>query len=128
MYVDRFGWGDESAPYLAFLAAIAHWRLNRPGDADAILTEAAAGVKKDSWQERILLFMRGQLAPDVLVSRARNVDERTEAHAYAGIKASLVGRHDEARQHLQWVKDRGSRNFVEYGMAIADLKRLDGAK
>jgi hypothetical protein len=72
--------------------------------------------------------MRGEIAADALLSRAGNNDERTEAHAYIGVKAALNGRADEARQHLQWVKDRGSRHYVEYDMAIADLKRLDVSK
>ena len=127
-FLDQFGWGDESGPYLALLAAIANWRLDRSADAEAILAEAAPTVKADSWQHRLVSFMRGEITADALLSRAANNDERTEAHAYIGVKEALNGRADEARQHLQWVKDRGSRHYVEYNMAIADLKRLDASK
>ena len=124
-YVAERGWGDESGPYLAFLAALAAWKLDRPAEAEAILAEAAPAVVENSWRHRILQFLRGELTGDALVSRARNNDERTEAHAYVGIKAAIDGRVDEARRHLQWVKDRGTRSYVEYGMALADLERLD---
>ena len=127
-FLDQLGWGDESAPYLALLAAVASWRQDRAADAEAILAEAGLTVKADSWPFRLVSFMRGELAADSLLSRAKNNDERTEAHAYIGIKAALGGRPDEARKHLQWVKDRGSRHYVEYDMAVADLKRLDTSK
>jgi tetratricopeptide (TPR) repeat protein len=124
-YLDAEGWGNESAPYLAFLAAIAHWRAGQPAEADAILSEAALVIKEGSWQERLLQLMQDRLPAETVISRARDNDERTEAYAYAGIKAALASRLDDARRYLQWVKERGSRNFVEYGMAVADLKRLD---
>ena len=32
-----------------------------------------------------------------------------------------------ARKHFTWVKERGDRNYTEYGLARAELKRLEGA-
>ena len=35
-----------------------------------------------------------------------------------------AGRIDEARTHFEWVKEKGDRNYTEYELAMAELKRL----
>jgi tetratricopeptide (TPR) repeat protein len=127
-YVDAQGPGDSSAPYMAMLSSVSASRLGRMADAEATLTAAAAALIADSWPDRLVRFLRGQLDAASLIARADNDDERTEAHTYVGIMAAIEGRLDEARKHLGWVRDRGTRHFVEYEMALAELKRLDSGK
>ena len=37
------------------------------------------------------------------------------------------GRPAEALAHYRWVKEHGTTTFVEYGIAVAELDRLDAA-
>ena len=32
---------------------------------------------------------------------------------------------ESEKLHLRWVKDNGAKDFVEYGMSVAELKRLE---
>jgi hypothetical protein len=38
---------------------------------------------------------------------------------------SLDGKRAEAVAHLQWVKEKGNPGFVEYELALGELKRLE---
>lgn len=41
-----------------------------------------------------------------------------------GLRMVEAGNRQAAREHLTWVKERGERNYTEYDLAIAELKRL----
>jgi tetratricopeptide (TPR) repeat protein len=124
-YLDKAGRGAEGAPYMAFLGAICHWRLSQPAEADATLAEVRPGLAEASWPARLMDFMQGRLAADQLVSSAKDVEQRTEAHAYVGFKALQAGRRDEGLGQLRWVEEHGTKVFNEYGMAVAELKRIE---
>ena len=124
-YLRVAGWGDTSAPYAAFIGVIAHWRLEQPSQADALLSGAARVVRPQSWAATVVQYLQGALTDAALLDRADDNGQRTEAHAYIGVKHLLAGRREEARKHFSWVKERGDRNYTEYGLAIAELKRLD---
>jgi len=36
----------------------------------------------------------------------------------------LKGKPDEARTHFEWVKEYGNKRFLEYPLAIVELRRL----
>jgi len=123
-YIRERGWGDDSAPYCAFLATIAYRRLGRSAEADATLTQAAAVVDPKSWTANVLAFLQEKLDSAQFLARADENGERTEAHTYIGFRDLEAGRTKEALEHFQWVKERGSRNYVEYPLALGELKRL----
>jgi len=127
-FLGRAGWGNESAPYVAFLGALADRRVGQNAEADSLLQLARAAVQRGSWTEKVLSYMQRSLTADELLSRAKDDGERTEAHAYVGFDLVDAGKRQEAIVHLTWVKDRGERNYVEYAMAIAELKRLGSAR
>jgi tetratricopeptide (TPR) repeat protein len=124
-YITKAGRGAESSPYMAFLGALCLLRLGQAAESEKLLEEVRPEIPDDSWQMRVMDFMQGRIAADKLLSTAKDVYERTEAHAYVGIKDSIAGRRSQAINHLRWVKENGSKNYVEYGMAIAELKRLE---
>jgi hypothetical protein len=68
--------------------------------------------------------MRGELTVDRLMAVAASNDQKTEAHAYAGMELLLRGRADEAREHFRWVREYGNKRFVEYALAVAELSRM----
>ena len=51
-------------------------------------------------------------------------DRKTEAHTYLGMDPLLKGKPDEARTHFEWVKEYGNKRFLEYPLAIVELRRL----
>jgi lipoprotein NlpI len=124
-YIERAGRGAESAPYAAFLGAICYLRLKKVTEASNPLREISTEIPEGSWTAVVMDFMQGKLSSEKFLARAKDVYERTEAHAYTGMMALIAGDRDEGLNHLHWVKDKGSRNYVEYGMAIAELKRLE---
>ena len=126
-YLDARGLQDDSAVYAAFLGAIALRRMGQPKDADALLQSAADAVDARSWTARVLSFLQGKTDARTLLDAAGNNGERTEAHTYAGFLDLEDGRRDSARAHFQWVKDRGSRNYTEFPLALGQLRLLDRA-
>jgi len=124
-FLSAAGWLGTYAPYAAFVGAIAHQRLNQEAEAAALLAAAEKAVPQKSWQATVARYLQGQLSAEALLDRADDEAERTEARTYAGLRALLAGRTDDARRHFEWVKERGDRNYTEYCMALAELKRLN---
>lgn len=112
--------------YTLLPAVIAHLRAGAKDDALKVLADIERRqVEKESWQTSLVALLRGTLAPDALVAKARRDDGLlTEAHAYIGILASIAGRRDEALRHLEWVKASGRKDYVEYGFALGELRRI----
>jgi lipoprotein NlpI len=106
------------------IKAFTERRQKKDADAEATLTEIAAHHKTGDWMLTLVAFWRGEIAADALVARAGDDGQRTEAHAYAGIKASIDGDRETARCHLEWVKTSGRREYFEHGYALGELRRL----
>jgi tetratricopeptide (TPR) repeat protein len=124
-FVKRAGWGHESAPYMAFLAALCHRRLGQAADADRVLEQARLVVERGSWTEKVLDYFQGKLPADKFLLAAKEDGEKTEAHTYIGFHDALAGRRDQAIAHFRWVKERGARTYYEYRLAVAELERLE---
>ena len=91
-WVRRNGWpDDEGASYVMLAKAFTELRQKKAADAAATLTEIAAHHKPGDWMLTLVAFFRGELTGDALVARAGDDGQRTEAHAYAGIKAHIEG-------------------------------------
>jgi lipoprotein NlpI len=115
----------ETASYVTFLGALALRRLEQDDEAASLLTRAGTVVAAGTWTAKVLDYMQGKTAAAAFLASATNDGERTEAHTYVGFDDVLAGRRAEAIAHFRWVKDKGSRNFVEYPIAVAELKRLE---
>ena len=117
----------ESAPYMAFLGALALRRLKQEDEASRLLAGIATAVAAGTWTGKVLDYMQRKLPAAALLAAAANDGERTEAHTYVGFDEALAGRRPEAIAHFRWVKEKGSRDFVEYPLAVAELVRLESA-
>ena len=115
----------ETASYVSFLGALALRRLKQDDEAARLLTKAGTVVAAGTWTAKVLDYMQGKTAAAAFLASASNDGERTETHTYVGFDDVLAGRRAEAIAHFRWVKDKGSRNFVEYPIAVAELKRLE---
>ena len=120
-------WEAETAPYVAFLGALALRRLEQDEEAARLLTKAGTVVADGTWTAKVLDYMQRKTTAAAFLASASNDGERTEAHTYIGFDDALGGRRDAALAHFRWVKDKGSRNFVEYPIAVAEMKRLEPA-
>jgi tetratricopeptide (TPR) repeat protein len=124
-YLTLAGWADESAVYAAFIGAIAHSRLSQLAEAEALLALASRAASPKSWTAIVVQYLQGHLNDEAFLDRARDNGQRTEAHAYIGLRLLLADRKDQARQHFLWVKTQGDRHYTEYRLALAELERLD---
>jgi tetratricopeptide (TPR) repeat protein len=125
-FLSLAGWEADTV-YTAFVAAIAYRRLGQQAESVEILESARQAVNVPQWTLSVIDYLDDRLTDEVFLKKARELGEKTEAHAYIGLKAAASGRKDEALIHLQWVNDQGARNYVEFGMAKAELKRLAAA-
>jgi tetratricopeptide (TPR) repeat protein len=123
-YLAQQGWITESSVYVALAVALEHFRRGEAADAEALLVLAAEQSGAKSWPAKLTAFLRGRIAESKLLEDADSPGLLTEARTYIGIKALIDGRFDEGLQHLNWVKASGSREYLEYRMALGELKRL----
>lgn len=124
--IDLQGGGGKLAPYAVVLG---HLAAARAGDDDAakrFLTDAA-GKLDAAWPEPAVRFLRGDLDEPGLLKLAAADDPRTEARCYLGMHHALKGRAAESAAHYRWVRASGNKDYVEYGIAVAELDRLDAA-
>lgn len=120
------GWAeDEVTSYLMLAKAFTELRQKKQADAAATLAEIASHHQPGDWVLNVVAFLRGEIGGDALVSRAKDDGQRTEAHAYAGIKAHIDGDAARARTHLTWVQTSGRQEYYEYGYALGELRRLE---
>jgi lipoprotein NlpI len=108
-------------------AALTQRRLGKRDDAAATLRDIASHRKPEDWLMAIVGFLEGKLTGDALIAKAKGDGQLTEAHAYAGIVASIDGDVVTARRHLEWVITSGRKEYTEYRLAVGELKRLDRA-
>jgi tetratricopeptide (TPR) repeat protein len=123
-FVRQSGWQNGSSAYAMFVAALTAMRQQKQAQAGEILDEIAANVEAQSWQAAIADYLRGSLPIDRFLKKASPDELLTEAHAYIGIKAHIDGDQATALQHLRWVKEKGRRNYTEYGLALGELDRI----
>jgi tetratricopeptide (TPR) repeat protein len=123
-YVQREGWQNSSSPYVMYVAALTAMRQQKRERANELLDGIATNVDPTSWQAAIVDYLRGRLPPDAFLKKASPEELLTEAHTYIGIKAHIDGDRAAALEHLLWVKEKGRRDYTEYGLALGELDRL----
>jgi lipoprotein NlpI len=123
-YLAETEWSEGSAPYAAFVASLARLRLKQVDESQALLARASSVVGAKAWTAQITQFLQGALSSATLLDRAKGRGEETEAHTYISIRAAIENKRDEAQLHLKWVQEKGARTFIEYQLALAELRRL----
>lgn len=126
-FIDLAGLGDDSAPYAAFIGAMSARRLDQEAEALALLRRVTPGIPAKSWPGSIVQFMDRSISGETLLDKAADNGERTEARFYVAVSLIDAGQPDAALKHLEWIKNRGDRNYTEHSMALAELKRLTPA-
>jgi tetratricopeptide (TPR) repeat protein len=126
-YINRQGWQEEHSLYMALAAYFGYRQARLSTEADKVLSEAAARSDASDWAYSILRYLQRAITEKELLAKANDNDKQTEAHAYIGMDLALNGNREAAHIHLQWVKEKGNKNFVEFRLVLAELNRLETA-
>ncbi|HQU84564.1 MAG TPA: tetratricopeptide repeat protein, partial [Pyrinomonadaceae bacterium] len=118
------GWNDEDSPYAVLNLYFAN-RRSGTGKEKAVLKQAIANLNKEVWAYSIIKYLNGEIDKNALLNLADDVDKRTEANAYIGFDLLLLGKIEEAKQYLNWVKTNGNRDFTEYDLSISLLNSIE---
>ena len=122
-YLRRQGWHDEHSGYMA-LAAYFGFRQAKQTTLAAKNLEEASSKLGTEWPYQLILYLQHKITAGDVLALATDNEKLTEAHAYIGLELSLNGMREEALAHLQWVRENGDKDFVEYPLAITELRRI----
>jgi lipoprotein NlpI len=123
-YLQINGPEDDNAPYAIIMGYLGLRKAGMPAEAKAFLDGWLPQVDAEAWPTEILRYLAGQSAAEQLLALADDNDKLTEAHAYIGEMQLLASNRPDALAHFQWVRDNGNKEFPEYDLALAELKRL----
>lgn len=106
-----------------------HLAARRAGDEPAATRFLEAFEPADEqWPAPVVRYLRGNLDEEALLALANDDDKRTEAHYYLGVVHAVASRTPQALIHFQWVRDHGNKIYVEYDIALAELRRLEAGE
>ncbi|MBC7797599.1 MAG: tetratricopeptide repeat protein [Pyrinomonadaceae bacterium] len=118
------GWDKSPSVYAVLIAHFGYRISKQTVNADKILQIASEKLDKSVWGYSVVRYLQKQITADELLKlAAADNDKLTEAHCYIGLDLIFNDQKDQAVPHLQWVKDNGNKDFIEYGFAVAELKR-----
>jgi lipoprotein NlpI len=106
---------------------IAERRDGWPGQ----LGEAVSLLDMEEWPAPIVRFYLGQAQSDEVFAAAKDQDPKVqqnqlcEAHLFIGEHALLEGDKAGAKRQFELARDTCDKNYTEYGIALAELQRLD---
>ncbi len=117
----------QLATYAVILGHLAARIAGDAGVAAEFLGPWARDLDTTAWPYPAVRFLRGDLDEGPFLALAVDTDMKTEARCFLGLRRGLEGRREEALTHYRWVKEHGTRSFVEYQIAVAELARLEAA-
>jgi len=123
-YLDRYGWRGHQAPYAVLLAYLAHQQLHEPAEANRIIKEAASKCDQTPWTQKLFRYLLHQSSAAEFMAAATDDDALIEARSLIGLELLFEGRTNEARGHLQWVREHGVKSDFMYGYTLRQLHRL----
>jgi lipoprotein NlpI len=127
-YLELSGGVNKSDLYMVLAAHFGYRQVKREGDAARVLEEASTKADPKRWPYPVVRYLRDEITAQELLTQATDGDKKTEAQAYIGMDLSLAGKPIEALIYLQWVQENGNKNFVEYSLALSEIKRIKALK
>jgi lipoprotein NlpI len=109
---------------MAFVAHFGYRQSQQTEAARQVLEDAATKSNTSGWPFPVVQYLQRKLTADALLALATDNNKQTEAHAYIGMDLSINGEREAALAHLRWVAENGNKNFVEYPLALSEIKRL----
>lgn len=126
-YLRLQGWDEESSPYAAINSYFGFRLAKQPEKAQKVLEDAVLKLEAGVWGRDIFRYLRREISADELLKLATDNDKKTEAHGYIGFDLMLDEKTAEALPHYKWVQANGNKDFTEYSLVLAELKRLEAA-
>ena len=123
-YLNRQGWHDDHSAYMVLAAHFGLRQAKQTNQSLKILGDASTKLVASDWPYPVIRYLQKEITVQELLTLATDNDKLTEAHTYIGLDLSLNGNRDEALSHLQWVRENGNKNFVEYPLAITEIRRI----
>jgi tetratricopeptide (TPR) repeat protein len=124
-FLDIKGWRDRISPYMALLSFFGSREADKENDARTILDEAISSSPEATWPVPVLRFLRHEISAEALLKAAGSEAQKTEAHTFVGLELLHRGDLKQAREHLNWVRQRGAPNSIATDLAKATLERID---
>lgn len=122
------GTKDDLGQYAVIVGYLGLRKAGKKPAATEFLKTWGKNSASATWMFKIFAFLDGRLTADEFIKFADNNDNLTEAHAYVGEVLLLNSQIEAARLHFEWVRDNGNRDFTEYKLSMAELKRMSLAK
>lgn len=123
-YLKLRGWDDDHSAYMVLVAVLGYRASGQIPEANNMLLAAQKRLSTTDWPTPVFRYLRKEITADQLLALATDNDKMTEARAYIGFDLSYAGKKDDARPYFEWVMANGNKNFEEYRLAQAELKRL----
>lgn len=124
-YLKLKGWREKKSPYMVLVGHFGDRQARREAEARQILDEAATKCDTTAWPYPLIRYLRHEITANALLAAVTGADKQTEAMTYLGLDFAHSGQRNHALSYLQWVKNSGNKQFVEYRFALAELGRLE---
>lgn len=121
-YLNAKGYQAPSSQFAVLLAVLAARRNEVEAPARLLLDECAKRCDVTAWPYPIVRLYRGELTAQDVLKAADTVDKQTEARTYIAIDAVNKGAGQKVIPDLQWVNDKGNRQFFEWVIAANELR------
>jgi tetratricopeptide (TPR) repeat protein len=124
-WLDRKGWRDPFAPYMALLGVLAARAEGRAPAAAAFLDEALANTRPPAWPAPLFRYLKRTTPSTDLLAAADSPEWMAEARTVIGLDLLGRGERTAAREHLRWVRDHGPTRSIARDLARETLRRLE---
>lgn len=122
-WLDRRGWRDPLAPYMALLGVLAARRDVQSDAAETFLSEGLANTRPPDWPAPLFRFLKHTLPTTALIAAADTPDHQSEAHVVIGLDLLYRGERTAAVEHLRRAAELGSDRSIARALARATLRR-----
>lgn len=127
-YLDATKWQGERSEDCALLIYMCNRQLQNDEAAKKMLDEAATHIKEGQWPQPVVRYLKDEIKAEELLSAATTANEKTDAHAWIGIKSALAGDKDKALSEFYEVRKNGVHTRNSFMLAIIQLGKLLGTK
>lgn len=124
---DRYGNSptvDMYVKYCFVYRALMLKLCSQDGELPALYEKAAKKLDHKEWPYPFLEYLSGKITEEQLTKTADNNDKQTELHCFLALNAMADKNQTRAKDEFRWVLDNGNKDFFEYTLSIALIKKL----
>lgn len=114
-----YAYEGETSLYSLLIGYFCYHELGDRVNAVRMLKYANRNKPLNQWPAPVIDYVSKTIDQSELISHVTNRAQETEAHTYIGLHLRLLGQHDAANQHFNWVSRHGDPKVFEYTLARA---------